>query len=45
NIILSSNNIMLEKTLVDTSKYDDDINMKLPLEEFTKEIEKYKSFF
>ncbi|CAG8634922.1 2365_t:CDS:1, partial [Ambispora leptoticha] len=42
-VIPSSNN-GLEKILVETSEFDEDNNVELSPEEFTKEIEKHKYF-
>ncbi|CAG8476153.1 24347_t:CDS:1 [Cetraspora pellucida] len=44
NTGLSSNNVMLEKILIETSEFDEDNNIELSLEEFTKEIEKHNYF-
>ncbi|CAG8759709.1 1519_t:CDS:2, partial [Racocetra persica] len=37
-------NILLERTLLETNKYDKDNIIELSPEEFTKEIEKHKYF-
>ncbi|CAG8792161.1 22770_t:CDS:1, partial [Dentiscutata erythropus] len=42
--VLSNSNMLLEKTLFETSEYDEDKTIELSPEEFTKEIEKHKYF-